>query len=165
MRSSQNPDLFFEKMKKKPALQAILDNFDNYTVDDLKNLVGQPLWIRESLVRRKERGGRALTPDELADMMTTPAALPPGEFTFLQWTSGDGWIGRNAARFWFEIRPNDLILILNPNEIVVGHSHIKIDHQSYQVILQNSQRLGVATLSVFKRLYAIALTKKHQLTT
>jgi membrane protease subunit (stomatin/prohibitin family) len=43
-------------MKKKPDVQAVLDNFDNYTVDQLANLQGShfPQWIRDALVRKKE---------------------------------------------------------------------------------------------------------------
>ena len=49
-------DSFFDKMKKKPAVEAILDNLDNYTVDQIANLQGShfPQWIRDALVRKKE---------------------------------------------------------------------------------------------------------------
>jgi hypothetical protein len=49
-------DSFFDKMKKKPAVQAILDNLNDYTVEDISNLQGShfPQWIRDALVRKKE---------------------------------------------------------------------------------------------------------------
>jgi hypothetical protein len=51
-----NKDSFFNKMKKKPDVQAVLDDLDNYTVDQLTNLQGShfPQWIRDALVRKKE---------------------------------------------------------------------------------------------------------------
>ena len=51
-----NKDSFFNKMKKKPDVQAVLDNLDNYTVDQLINLSGShfPQWVRDALVRKKE---------------------------------------------------------------------------------------------------------------
>lgn len=51
-----NKDSFFDKMKKKPDVQAVLDNLDNYTVEQLTNLQGShfPQWIRDALVRKKE---------------------------------------------------------------------------------------------------------------
>lgn len=51
-----NKDSFFDKMKKKPDVQAVLDNLDNYTVEQLSNLQGShfPQWIRDALVRKKE---------------------------------------------------------------------------------------------------------------
>lgn len=51
-----NRDSFFNKMKKKTDVQAVLDNLDGYTVEQLTNLEGShfPQWIRDALVRKKE---------------------------------------------------------------------------------------------------------------
>jgi hypothetical protein len=51
-----NKDSFFNKMKKKPDVQAVLDDLGNYTVEQLSNLQGShfPQWIRDALVRKKE---------------------------------------------------------------------------------------------------------------
>jgi hypothetical protein len=51
-----NKDSFFDKMKKKPDVQLVLDNIDNYTVEQISNLSGShfPQWIRDALVRKKE---------------------------------------------------------------------------------------------------------------
>lgn len=53
MRSYKDPAEFFNRMKKKPALQNILDNLDKFTEADLQN-VDQPLWIRDQLIKRKK---------------------------------------------------------------------------------------------------------------
>lgn len=53
MRSYKSPEEFFNRMKKKPALQAILDNLDSYSEEELANIQGQPKWIREQLVKRR----------------------------------------------------------------------------------------------------------------
>ena len=49
-------DSFFDKMKKKSDVQAVLDNLDDYTVEQLANLSGShfPQWVRDALVRKKE---------------------------------------------------------------------------------------------------------------
>ena len=51
-----NKDSFFNKMKKKPDVQLVLDNLGNYTVEQISNLQGShfPQWIRDALVRKKE---------------------------------------------------------------------------------------------------------------
>jgi len=51
-----NKDSFFNKMKKKSDVQAVLNNLDGYTVEQLANLEGPhfPQWIRDALVRKKE---------------------------------------------------------------------------------------------------------------
>ena len=66
MRSYKGPEHFFSKMKKKAAVQAVIDNIDDYTVEDLENLTGNqfPKWIRKVLVKYKKRDGR--TPEEVA---------------------------------------------------------------------------------------------------
>ncbi len=53
-------DSFFDKMKKKPDVQVVLDNLDDYTVDQISNLSGShfPQWIRDALVRKKEGRSR-----------------------------------------------------------------------------------------------------------
>lgn len=53
-------------MKKKPAVQAVLDNIDSYTEKELEDLRGNqfPKWIREALVEYKKRGGK--TPEASA---------------------------------------------------------------------------------------------------
>lgn len=55
MRSyNKSPEEFFNKMKKKPALQKILDNLNSYSEEELANIKGQPKWIREQLVKRRK---------------------------------------------------------------------------------------------------------------
>jgi hypothetical protein len=60
MRSDMNQDKFFKKMKKKPELQAVLDNIDNYSDEDINNLTGThfPMWIKEQLLELRKRGGK-----------------------------------------------------------------------------------------------------------
>ncbi len=67
MRSYMNPDKFFKKMKKKPELQAVIDNIHNYTDDDIDKLSGShfPQWIKDQLKELTKRGGR--TADDIAE--------------------------------------------------------------------------------------------------
>lgn len=60
MRSFYNPDKFFKKMKKKPAVQEVIDNIESYTEEQIENLTGShfPLWIREQLLELKKRNGK-----------------------------------------------------------------------------------------------------------
>ena len=69
-----NKDSFFAKMKKKPDVQIVLNNLDNYTVDQLANLQGShfPQWIRDALVRKKEgsaKGDVIARAEEIARQM------------------------------------------------------------------------------------------------
>lgn len=67
-------DLFFNKMKKKPDVQLVLDNLENYTVEQLANLEGThfPQWVRDALVRKKEgmsKGDILARAADIADRM------------------------------------------------------------------------------------------------
>lgn len=53
-------------MKKKPAVQKVIDNIDDYSIEDLENLKGNqfPKWVRKVLVKYKNRNG--LTAEQMA---------------------------------------------------------------------------------------------------
>ena len=59
--------------KKKPALQAILDDLENLSEKDIKALTGQPGWVKKILTKQaKEKALRpegALSPEEIAEKM------------------------------------------------------------------------------------------------
>lgn len=59
--------------KKKKPLQDILSNIDNYTIEQLENVHGQPAWVRKHLVKHKKdlekRADGYLNPDEIAAIM------------------------------------------------------------------------------------------------
>ncbi len=80
-------DAFFAKMKKKPDVQAVLDNLENYTVEELANLQGThfPQWVRDALIRRRqgETDGRVMSRAEAiaekmiaASQVHTPILVP-----------------------------------------------------------------------------------------
>lgn len=53
-------------MKKKPALQAVLDNLDDYDETKIETLEGNqfPRWIKDELLELKKRNGK--TSDDVA---------------------------------------------------------------------------------------------------
>ncbi|NJO65677.1 MAG: hypothetical protein HC836_48665 [Richelia sp. RM2_1_2] len=76
MRSYKDPSQFFNEMKKKPALQEILDNLNRYSEEDLANIVGQPKWIRDQLIKRKRgeidtrpESAKVAEAERIADLM------------------------------------------------------------------------------------------------
>jgi len=60
MRSYHNPDKFFQKMKKKPELQAVLDKISDYSDEDIDKLSGPhfPQWIKDQLKKLNKRNGK-----------------------------------------------------------------------------------------------------------
>ena len=67
MRSFYNTDKFFQKMKKKPALQQVLDNLTQYSADDIEALTGShfPRWIKDQLLELRKRNGK--TSEDIAN--------------------------------------------------------------------------------------------------
>jgi len=69
MRSYLSPGKFFQKMKKKPAVQAVIDNLQNYTDEDIDKLSGThfPHWIRDEIKELKKRNGS--TAEDMANII------------------------------------------------------------------------------------------------
>ncbi len=80
MRSYMNPDKFFKKMKKKPELQAVLDNIAAYSEEDINNLSGShfPVWIKEQLIEIRKRGGKTVedVAEDIARQMIEASRTP-----------------------------------------------------------------------------------------
>ena len=98
MRSGLPPRTFFNVMKKKPALQAIIDNFGDYTAEQLEFVEGQPLWIRKVLVEIKEEEtnppvdmeAKMAEIEAIADrMMNTVPESEPAKYEIFQFNGGD----------------------------------------------------------------------------
>jgi hypothetical protein len=163
-----NQDVFFQRMKKKPALQAILDNLSAYTVEDLNSLPDQPLWIREALVKLHSRGGRtsAEVAEQIADAMQAASAptVPSPSREVREWRGADTFLGGGlSGDFAFEIQQGDLILLLPPRmdvregrtavhyEAKVAYSVIKLDASQWPVLLSNSTLVGTMTVEQYNR--------------
>ena len=71
MRSFYSKDAFFVKMKKKPEQQAVFDNLENYTEDEIKNLTGNqfPQWVKDALIRLKTNKRATATAVDIAEQM------------------------------------------------------------------------------------------------
>lgn len=125
MRTDKSPEDFFHKMKKKPALQKILDNIDSYTDTELENMPGQPLWIRKQLVKYRNRGGSTaqMTAEQIADqmMLSSPSPTNPTLYDVYEWT-GSTWkmpCGR-FTRVTIDVEPGDLLMYFNKS----GFHHV-----------------------------------------
>lgn len=73
MRSYHNPDKFFQKMKKKPEQQAVLDRISEYSDEMIDDLSGPhfPQWVKDQLKKLNKRNGKTAEDiaNEIADQM------------------------------------------------------------------------------------------------
>ena len=69
---------FFSKMKKKPELQSVLDNIQDYDEEKIEALTGShfPRWIKDELILRLSRGGQLAddVAEDIARQMNEAAA-------------------------------------------------------------------------------------------
>lgn len=138
MRSGMNQDEFFFRMKKKPNLQSIIDNLENFSVDQLNN-VDQPLWIREQLMKMKfgkDFKSKKVAAERAASLMQHANVLFDEQLEVRVWTSPTSWLQTfhvdSSKGFQVEIQTNDMFLILlNPVLVLWGQSAIRPDWNSF----------------------------------
>ncbi len=161
MRSTiDGPDVFFRKMKKKPALQAIIDNLDAYTEEQLSKVGGQPLWIRQCLVNLKQNNGEfALTRDEIADAMAVPNSIQTvGSFAIgevFEWTGSNAWLGDtdNGIKFEQEVKTGELIFVVSDDACYIGDVLSKLSDQSNLSISLNAVSKGTMSRQQYQDMY------------
>lgn len=120
MRSNRSKNQFFEQMKKKPDLQKILDNIENYTESDIDK-ISQPKWIKEQLKLRVNSSNiKALSPIEIADLMTKKSVKKVRHVNVYEYKGEDTYIGNEM-----EVRNNDLIAEENGKLLVGGKKYDK----------------------------------------
>jgi len=170
MRSDLSHEEFFQRMKKKPALQAILDHLDQYTAEELETIHGQPLWIRQILVKMKTGTLDSKTQEEaaiiavsIADKMTKNSVeriTPKHEVR--RWIGGS-WLmpcGITGGMS-IEINPNDLFLIMDQARhfVTISCSYSTLDQQKWIYFLQNSIEVSIMTRSEYSKLVSDELGK------
>jgi hypothetical protein len=188
-RSIHGPDEFFKKLKKKPALQSILDNIDNYTESDIDKL-SQPLWIRTELKRQIlsrqtlkylgiETSNTSITKNEaamlLADMMEKNTVINPAfqelytkEYDVVEWINTT-WqmpysFSKVGAGSTIDVEPGDIFLILNLAERILLYEHrfVKLDNTGFDYFLKHVMLLNVKkTIKDYKLFNMERLEIKH----
>lgn len=157
MRTGKPPREFFKIMKKKPALQEILDSFDDYTVEQLENIKGQPLWVRKVLVEMKNKPEvneeRIATIEAMADrMMKTTEAPTQVKYEVREWTGGD-WLmscGMTGS-LKIEVKVGDCLYIIDCDhpieKYIVGMDSAVgiLTVQQWNSLLNNSTYVGTMT--------------------
>lgn len=120
MRSYHDPQIFFKKMKKKPALQKIIDNIEEYSDQDIEQS-GQPKWIREQLLLYKKHGGYAVEASELFTFDT----LAPEEYKTII-VKTDFWM-----KYGDSTKLKKELFIEKGSKIEIGNTHIKYKNERF----------------------------------
>lgn len=162
MRSNLPPREFFDKMKKKPALQAILDDLANYTEEQIAELPGQPQWIKDVLIEKKQRAN-TLTPDQIAVLMIKNSPKHVNEDfvgEVFEWASEDGWL--KAGGLMTEVREGEPIMVVDEAHCYIGHSYVRVDHGAKQAIAAEAITHGTKTREEYKEMHRQFLIKRYK---
>ena len=155
-----NPREFFNAMKKKPALQAILDSFDNYTTEQLDTISGQPLWIRTILVEMKNEEALGIVDDdsairaeEIANMMmANTVPLRPVKYEVREWVGNDWWMSCGiTGTLLVEVIYGDYMYIINCDVTIdkflvgMGSSVGILTREQWYRFLNSTKMVGTMT--------------------
>lgn len=172
MRSGLSQLEFFNKMKKKPALQAILDNFDNHTADELRDIKGQPLWIRNVLVDLKTRNfnGEIQTATMNAEknaneMMKSLSFIPHTKFEIREWFGNDWFMPCGiTGGMSVEVLYGDFLIIYDHSIHKVGIS-CSIGHledYAWAKVINNTRPIGMMSKLEYSRFISDKLNKNFR---
>ncbi len=161
MRTDKSPEEFFDRMKKKPALQKILNGLESYTVQELENIKGQPLWIRNVLATKRKRIDQgvkytkenyaAIALDELVKIEIRPENDPTYKFQVRRWIGSDWFMscGRTGS-MKIEIKPNDYLIVNSKTfEASISSSKGKLNIEDWNFLMQNTETVGMMTRQEF----------------
>jgi len=156
-------------MKKKPSLKKIIENLNNYTIEELENIKGQPLWIRKQLVDLKKRDNIApeISAEQMADAMENNILVELPKNKVYRWI-GNTWFmpcGMSGG-MKIEINYGDLLFIefLTADKIKVKlSSSIGYLTTSDRIkILNNIQYIDDMTIPEYAALVSQELSKTRK---
>lgn len=164
MRSRISPDKFFEKMKKKPALQKILEFINDYSIEDIEQL-NQPKWIREQLVKIKNsttEGDILLSAEEIADqMLASPTPTNVFKTYDIRIWNGNNWFPITIKGLSVELCPNDLVVVLDVSKIQISSTVMTLDNKSWIVFMADSILFDNMSMSEYKQTVQQKLNSKY----
>jgi len=172
MRSNQSPEDYLKVVaKKKPRLQALLDNVDTMTQEAIDAL-GEPLWIRQALSNLKKNEGMTLSMYTQARINQAIAAeeeaakLPKPTYEVRIWDSNNGYVGtemQGSQSGWkIEMNPGDSFAIIDDHTVRVGDSMIRISEFDLTPLMHLSKFVGYMTLQNYKGFHRALVNEKHK---
>ena len=154
--------------KKKPRLQALVDDVANMTLEDIEAL-SEALWVREALKILKASGGKGQK-ERLDDIVKAAdeadrlrAAQPVPTYEVRIWDGPDTFLGSNKGDMdWqIQIEAEDSFMIVDDDLVRFGDSTLKIGAFDRYPLMQNSKLVGYMTLANYKGFHRALLNKKH----
>jgi hypothetical protein len=153
----------FEKvLRKKQNLQKIAADVIDMTDDEIMSIDSQPRWIREHLIRYRDRNnGGGLLPDEIAAEMVKQTSVDIGVVLYETYI----YVGQDTlvGKMSMELKHGDHILIINSDkyQIKINHDVETLREEDIDLILDNSNVLGDMSLYEFRATVSKYLEEKY----
>jgi LPS O-antigen subunit length determinant protein (WzzB/FepE family) len=156
-------ELFIQTAKKKPRLQAYLDNLDSMSEEDIESL-NEAIWIRDALKILKKTNGvghkdrKIKFMDDLiaaekeradrAAVETYQVRTWGGDLTFIKGTTID------RRRSWeIEVKHGEPLLFKDKDVVVIAGEFFILSTQEMYRVNDNSKLLGEFTLQGYFNYY------------
>lgn len=168
MRSYRSTDVYFSKIKKKPAVQHVINHINDYTDDEILALTGNqfPKWIREELVKYKNRNGQTSEQraHDIAAMMPTHN-ITEQYYPAYRYTGNNTYVTSGKDTFQTPLENNELILVLTKDDkgctIKLGYDVCKISFLKYASIILESDFIGEKTINEYNSNVSEYLNNKY----
>jgi hypothetical protein len=173
MRSLYSKDeMLIAVAKKKPRLQALVDNIANMSSDDIAAL-SEPLWVKEALSTLKSTNGlgQKARINQILERSETLAAearvLPTPTYEVRLWDGSSEFVGTSMEvhhHGWqIQVDNGDTFMIMDDDLVRFGDSVIRVDEWNRYPLMLNSRFIGYMTLENYKGFHKALLNQRHQL--
>jgi hypothetical protein len=164
-----NDELLLAVAKKKPRIQALIDQLDQTTQEQIDAL-SEPLWMRQALSRLKLSGGvgqkqRLQNIIDAADAQELKARLAPKPTFEVRLFSGmETYIGTNTGdRDWkILVEPQDSFLFVDDEKVRFGDSILSVDDLDRKSLEQSSKLVGFMTMDQYRGFHRALLNQRHK---
>lgn len=133
--------------KKKPKLQEVIDNIEDYSAEEIDALKGYQAWIRKHLklhlkdILAKQRDARVIASLNIP----TPAAADRGAgltHDTYQYEGTQQYVVQNGPSFTYEVDPGDLFLIYNETYVKMNSTMVACTNAELNDLIKSSKLLG-----------------------
>lgn len=172
MRSAYSKDeMLLAVAKKKPRLQALVDDVANMSSQDIDAL-SEPLWVKEALSILKDSGGLGqkdrinLILQRADEADAAAAAQPKPTYEVRLWDSGPQFVGTDMGHqsgWKIQVDTGDTFMLIDEDQVRFGDSVLKVDEWNRYPLMQNSKLIGYMTLDNYKGFNKALLNQRHKL--
>jgi len=163
-------DHMLQVAKKKPKLQAVVDNIDDYTEEQIDELKEYQTWIRKHLkgiLRHKEaikaKNVKLAEDDLIVDQLTIPGTANNIELMYdvYEYIGTGEWIGDSNESFNYEIDEGDIFFFVNERYVKINSTGVKYGAGDHRYLMAVSKYIDKMSISQYNKYLQTVIEKKY----